>query len=258
MLQEQSIAGGRRPARPRRRQRAPRDRGAGAARREPGARIAGHRRGRADPASCARCSPGLLAEREALRRELAEARAQIAQLERLADEDALTPIANRRAFVRELTRMIAFTQRYGVPSSVVYFDVNGMKQINDKHGHPAGDAALRHVAEMLLDNVRSSDIVGRLGGDEFGVILAHTNQEQANAKAVALAEAIAETPLRWGGFEIPRQRRLWRLFVYRQRRRPGRDRSRRPARCTSRSGRPAGEVASARDSPRRSRRRSRR
>lgn len=137
-----------------------------------------------------------------LRHELSEARAHIAQLERLADEDSLTPIANRRAFVRELTRMIAFTKRYGVPSSVVYFDVNGMKQINDTHGHPAGDATLRLVAQLLLDNVRSSDIVGRLGGDEFGVILAHTNQEQANAKAVALAEAVSTTPLRWGGAEI--------------------------------------------------------
>lgn|SRR6185312_2636679 len=145
----------------------------------------------------------LVAEREALRRELSDARQQIAQLERLADEDALTPIANRRAFVRELTRMIAFTKRYGVPSSVVYFDVNGMKQINDNHGHPAGDAALRLVAKTLLDNVRSSDIVGRLGGDEFGVILAHTNQEQANAKAEALGAAIGAAPLRWGGADIP-------------------------------------------------------
>ncbi|HVC51954.1 MAG TPA: GGDEF domain-containing protein [Stellaceae bacterium] len=144
----------------------------------------------------------LSAEGDGLRRELAEARAQIAQLERLADEDSLTPIANRRAFVRELTRMIAFTKRYGVPSSVVYFDVNGMKQINDTHGHPAGDAALRLVAKLLLDNVRSSDIVGRLGGDEFGVILAHTNQEQANSKAKTLAEAVANAPLRWGGADI--------------------------------------------------------
>jgi diguanylate cyclase (GGDEF)-like protein len=144
----------------------------------------------------------LIAEREALRRELAEARAQITQLERLADEDALTPIANRRAFVRELTRMIAFTKRYAVPSSVVYFDVNGMKQINDNHGHLAGDAALRLVAKTLLDNVRSSDVVGRLGGDEFGVILAHTNEDQAKSKAEALADSISTVPLRWGGVDI--------------------------------------------------------
>jgi len=144
----------------------------------------------------------LQAEREAMQRELEDARARIAQLERLADEDSLAPIANRRAFVRELSRMIAFTRRYGPPSSVIYFDVNGMKQINDTHGHPAGDAALRHVAEVLCKNVRSSDIVGRLGGDEFGVILTQTSQEQANAKAEALAQAISATPFAWGKLKI--------------------------------------------------------
>ena len=144
----------------------------------------------------------LQAERDAMRRELEDARMRIAQLERLADEDSLAPIANRRAFVRELSRMIAFTRRYGPPSSVIYFDVNGMKQINDTYGHPAGDAALRHVAEVLCKNVRSSDIVGRLGGDEFGVILAQTSQDQANAKAIALADAIGSVPLPWGSTDI--------------------------------------------------------
>ena len=87
----------------------------------------------------------LAAERDRLRDELARARGRIVTLERLADEDALAPVANRRAFVRQLTRMIAFTQRYGVPASIVYFDVNNMKQINDAYGHPAGDAALREA-----------------------------------------------------------------------------------------------------------------
>lgn len=144
-----------------------------------------------------------LAQRDKMQRELDEARARIALLERLADEDSLTPIANRRAFVRELSRMIAFSRRYDVPASVIYFDVNGMKQINDTHGHPAGDSALRHVAQILCKNVRESDIVGRLGGDEFGVILAQTSQEQANAKGKTLAEAIAAAPLHWGKFRIP-------------------------------------------------------
>lgn len=145
----------------------------------------------------------LHAEGELMRRELEHARSRIASLERLADEDSLAPIANRRAFVRELSRMIAFSRRYGVPSSVVYVDVNGMKQINDAHGHPAGDAALRHVAQILCANVRQSDIVGRLGGDEFGVILAQTNQDQASAKGLALARAIAAAPLQWGEVAIP-------------------------------------------------------
>lgn len=140
----------------------------------------------------------LTAERDRLREELARARSRIASLERLADEDALTPVANRRAFVRQLSRMIAFSHRYGIPASVVYFDVNNMKHINDAHGHPAGDAALRRIATVLRDNIRSSDIAGRLGGDEFGVILAQTDEPQAQAKAAALAAAIAAEPLHWG------------------------------------------------------------
>ncbi len=145
----------------------------------------------------------LAAERDRLREELARARSRIASLERLADEDALTPVANRRAFVRQLTRMIGFSHRYGVPASVVYFDVNNMKHINDVYGHPAGDAALRRIAMVLRDNIRSSDIVGRLGGDEFGVILAQTDHAQAQAKAAALAAAIAAQPLQWCGEPIP-------------------------------------------------------
>jgi diguanylate cyclase (GGDEF)-like protein len=144
----------------------------------------------------------LAAERDRLQEDLAKARGRIASLEHLADEDSLTPVANRRAFVRQLTRVIAFTHRYGAPASMIYFDVNNMKQINDAHGHSAGDAALRHIATVLRDNIRASDIVGRLGGDEFGVILAHTNGKQAHDKAAALAKAISKIPLRWGDFTI--------------------------------------------------------
>ena len=99
--------------------------------------------------------------------------------------------------------MIAFAHRYGVPGSIVYFDINNMKQINDEYGHPAGDAALRHIATVLRDNVRSSDLAARLGGDEFGVILAQTDEVQAHAKAAALAKAIGATPLRFGEHVIP-------------------------------------------------------
>jgi diguanylate cyclase (GGDEF)-like protein len=143
------------------------------------------------------------AEIARLRRELEEARARIAQLESLVDEDALIPVANRRAFVRELGRTIAFAERYGFPSSVLYFDVDNLKQINDRYGHPAGDAVLCLVAAVLLENTRTSDLVGRLGGDEFGVILVRTTREQAERKAAALAAAIAAAPLRWSGMAIP-------------------------------------------------------
>ncbi len=125
----------------------------------------------------------LMAEVEKLRRELQQTQARIADLEQLADQDPLAPIANRRAFVRELSRMLSFAERYSTPSSIVYFDVNGLKGINDTYGHAAGDAVLGQVANTLTKNVRDSDYVARLGGDEFGVILTYTDADTAKGKA---------------------------------------------------------------------------
>lgn len=144
----------------------------------------------------------LMEEVDHLRRELEQSRARISYLENLADQDTLLPIANRRAFVRELTRMMAFAERYGAPASLLYFDINSMKDVNDTHGHGGGDAALKHVADVLVKNTRSSDVVGRLGGDEFAVILANTDQPTANEKATLLAAAIEETPFEWHGHQI--------------------------------------------------------
>jgi len=136
----------------------------------------------------------LMAEVERLRQDSEEKDRRISYLERLADEDPLMPILNRRAFVRELSRMMAFTDRYGGVSSVVFFDVDGMKGINDTHSHAAGDEALTHVANTLLNNVRGSDVVGRLGGDEFGVLLVQADQTAANSKGASLAETVSSTP----------------------------------------------------------------
>jgi diguanylate cyclase (GGDEF)-like protein len=146
----------------------------------------------------------LLAEVDQLRRDLGEARARIGYLERLADEDPLMPVANRRAFVRELTRTMSFTQRYGGTASMVYVDINNLKQINDRFSHAAGDAALLQVARILAENVRNSDVVGRLGGDELGVLLVQTDQGLAEQKAAQLAAAVAAQPLQWQGqsFEL--------------------------------------------------------
>jgi diguanylate cyclase (GGDEF)-like protein len=144
----------------------------------------------------------LLSEVERLRQEIEQSKARIAHLEQLADEDSLVPLVNRRAFVRELSRTISFSQRYGTPSSVIYFDLNGLKRINDTYGHSAGDAALVHIAQTLVDNIRGSDLAARLGGDEFGVILAQADDKVARDKAAALAAAIAARPLDWEGQAI--------------------------------------------------------
>jgi diguanylate cyclase (GGDEF)-like protein len=144
----------------------------------------------------------LMAEVDTLRRELQASSKRIESLEKLADTDPLTPVPNRRAFVRELSRMMSFSERYSTPASVVYFDLDGLKQINDAHGHAAGDAAIVHVAATLSANVRDSDFVGRLGGDEFGVILPYTDQPTATVKGATLAQAVAESPLDWKGQAI--------------------------------------------------------
>jgi len=144
----------------------------------------------------------LVQEAERLRRELDDSRKRVAQLEELADQDTLLPVANRRAFVRELSRVMSHVERYNAPHCVLFFDLNGLKRINDTLGHAAGDAALQTVARTLIDNTRESDLVGRLGGDEFGVILAQADQGAANVKAMRLAELIQSQNVEWRGHKI--------------------------------------------------------
>jgi diguanylate cyclase (GGDEF)-like protein len=145
----------------------------------------------------------LLAEIDQLRRDLGDARGRIDFLERLADEDPLIPIANRRAFLREVTRMIGFGQRYGTAASIVYIDVNHLKTINDSYGHAAGDAALMLVGRTLVEQVRNTDVVARLGGDEFAVLMVQADRAIAEAKAAQLVEAVRQRPLSWQGRSLP-------------------------------------------------------
>jgi diguanylate cyclase (GGDEF)-like protein len=145
----------------------------------------------------------LMAEVDNLRRELQQTRQRLEEVEKTADQDQLLPLLNRRAFVRELTRYIAFTDRYGTPATLIYFDLNGFKAVNDTFGHAGGDAVLAHFASTLQAHVRDSDVVGRLGGDEFGVLLSHANQEQGLKKADLLAETLRSSPTPWNGSFIP-------------------------------------------------------
>lgn len=134
----------------------------------------------------------LMQEVGRFREELDSAKRRIEHLEQLAEHDALTPILNRRGFVREMTRVKSFVDRYSAPATLVFFDLNDFKPVNDKFGHAAGDQVLLRIAQVLVENTRDSDVVGRLGGDEFGVILVNTNADVAGAKAKKLAEAISE------------------------------------------------------------------
>ncbi len=97
--------------------------------------------------------------------------AQVDELRELARLDDLTGALNRRAFFERLDDELARAERSAAPLTLVLCDLDGFKAINDAHGHPAGDAALRAFAQLLAANLRTSDAVGRIGGDEFGLIL---------------------------------------------------------------------------------------
>jgi diguanylate cyclase (GGDEF)-like protein len=145
----------------------------------------------------------LVTEIDDLRTEVGRLKARLAETEDLADRDALTPLLNRRALIRELGRIRTFAQRYGSPASLVYFDLDDLKGVNDRFGHAAGDAVLKAVAERLVANVRESDLVGRMGGDEFAVILVQADQATAEAKAASLSRAIERDPLQFGDWTAP-------------------------------------------------------
>ncbi len=135
--------------------------------------------------------------------ELDEARARIAELEQRADEDPLLDILNRRGFERELTRSLAYVKRYGTLAALVYIDLDGFKEINDQHGHAAGDRLLKAVADELIARTRASDVVARLGGDEFGVLMWNVSGPQAGVRARELENRIewlslAQGPARLG------------------------------------------------------------
>jgi len=114
------------------------------------------------------------------------------KLENLAMTDELTKIANRRAFFIKGAEEIVRARRYHLPLSIIMLDIDRFKLINDSMGHDSGDYALQCVAATLVDGVREVDVVGRLGGEEFGVILPNTKIEDAMKLAERLRVRIAE------------------------------------------------------------------
>ncbi len=140
-------------------------------------------------------SAAALAALERLAAERDEAMAKLSEAEALADRDPLVHALNRRAFLRELHRTMSEVERYKTPAAVLYIDLDGFKALNDGYGHAAGDAVLIHIGRLLMESVRESDVVGRLGGDEFGVILNRVGAEEARAKAAHLNDLINSSAL---------------------------------------------------------------
>ncbi|MBA3499731.1 MAG: GGDEF domain-containing protein, partial [Deltaproteobacteria bacterium] len=118
------------------------------------------------------------------------------QLAMLVNRDGLTELCSRRRFEEHMASRLAEAQRYKICGAVVLLDVDRFKQVNDEHGHQAGDAVLKSVADLLRRYTRTSDLVARLGGDEFAVELPHTEIAGAIEVVRKLLEAV-RAPITW-------------------------------------------------------------
>jgi diguanylate cyclase (GGDEF)-like protein len=127
---------------------------------------------------------------------------EIEEVNRRADTDALTGLANRRRFDESLQRELSQSDRFGHPVSLVLVDLDHFKQVNDSHGHEAGDAVLRAVARMLADGVRTVDLCARFGGEELAILLPQTTATGAYELADRLRRRIAGRPIRVNETEI--------------------------------------------------------
>ncbi len=113
-------------------------------------------------------------------------------LQDLSLRDSLTGILNRQAFERTVTRELRLSLRYGVPACLLWLDLDYFTTVNEVLGHTTGDQVLKTAAEFIQATVRDSDVIGRIGGEAFGVILPHTDREQAGALAERLRGAIEQ------------------------------------------------------------------
>jgi diguanylate cyclase (GGDEF)-like protein/PAS domain S-box-containing protein len=131
--------------------------------------------------------------------DVTQRRALEQDLRRRADRDPLTGLLNRRAFERELERELALASRYRTVCAMLVLDVDDLKGINDVHGHLAGDAVLRAVAGTLRARLRSTDVAGRMGGDEFAVLLPRADEAAARTVAEQVVAAVGAHPVAPGG-----------------------------------------------------------
>ncbi|HEX4668567.1 MAG TPA: GGDEF domain-containing protein, partial [Solirubrobacterales bacterium] len=131
-------------------------------------------------------------DREVVRGALERAEKTEAELRHLADHDSLTGLLDRRRFRSELDQYVSFSARYGGQGAVMIIDIDGLKGVNDSLGHHAGDNLIRQIAGILRERVRTTDIVARLSGDEFAVLMPQTETEGALQLGEDLRAQVAE------------------------------------------------------------------
>lgn len=135
-----------------------------------------------------------------LTHELERARADY---EQQARTDALTGLNNRRAFFDQGAQLLSYCERNDMPMSAVVLDADHFKAINDSHGHAVGDAMLRHLAHLMQATLRKSDLCGRIGGEEFAILLPDTSLQAACILAEKLRQVIMESPLAYKEVTYP-------------------------------------------------------
>jgi diguanylate cyclase (GGDEF)-like protein len=145
----------------------------------------------------------LVEEISLLRAKVARLQERVEQLDQLAHRDSLIDLPNRRGFMRELERLIARVDRYGIDAAMLFVDLDGLKMINDTFGHRAGDEALIQVANLLAAGVRHSDVVARIGGDEFGILLESADEDSAHETAQRLVNQISGCDFMHDGEALP-------------------------------------------------------
>ena len=144
---------------------------------------------------CARCV--------ALQGEIGALKDKLAEMAEYAYHDELTALANRRLYVESLESRIARCQRYGDTCAVLFLDVDNLKMVNDGHGHAAGDALLKCLANILKSHTRTSDVVARIGGDEFGLLLDNLDADQVVSKIDFFVDQFSQADCTYAGKPIP-------------------------------------------------------
>ena len=156
-----------------------------------------------DPAISLCEAEALAGEIERLHAENARLRVQVSKLDELAHQDPLVGLPNRRSFDERLEQLIARVERYGDKAAMLFVDVDGLKRINDCFGHAAGDEALIAIARILVESVRKSDCVARIGGDEFAILMERADEQRAWDMALRIIETVTSAEVHVAAARVP-------------------------------------------------------